>query len=436
MIKNFILSLFVGLCIYFSQFLIIYNYGVNIPYWDQWYSETELYLLYETNSLNFEYLISPHNEHRIFFTRIFNLFIYIILGGWNPKIGMFIQAIIPTIIAFLLSLFFNQYVRKNIILLFHNLLIISVFGLPYFWENILWSFQNQHYFMVLFGITSHLLYINKSSKTSMLIIGIFQFSILFTVASGVLAIITCIILSGIKIFKDFANKRYWIYLIFFQIMLVLLQLKLWVKVPLHEQLKADTFYSFFIEFLNVLSWPIITFSSGYLLIWGVLILFIISQIFIFSKMRNKIFFLYNEIYVTLILLIWGLIQEIAISYSRTFANVYSSRYLLTYGVILIFISQSIILLFRRNQMKLYYIMFIPLIFILGVINFNYEITRKDLIERYNFQIEARKSIIFFVNQKDTDYNKISSFVCPSKLHVKNILENKELKNKHLWIKND
>ena len=64
--QNYFIPLFIGIITYTSQYIFITNYGVNIPYWDQWFSETELYILYNSNSLTFEYLFSPHNEHRIF----------------------------------------------------------------------------------------------------------------------------------------------------------------------------------------------------------------------------------------------------------------------------------------------------------------------------------------------------------------------------------
>jgi hypothetical protein len=382
-------------------------------------------------------LFSPHNEHRIFFTRIFNLIIYEILNGWDPKSGMYIQAILPSIIAIILTNFINLYISKIKYLIFHYLLIFIVIGSPYYWENILWSFQNQFYFMALFGITFHILYIKRFSIFTLISIGILQLFILFTVASGVLAIISSIFLTLIKLIQINNKKKiYWFFLLFYQIILIMLQSNLWVKVPHHEQLKASSFNDFFNEFLHVLSWPFNTFNEGYIYVWGILILIIFYQMnFIYTYKKN---ILSNNSYffVGIALLIWAFFQEIAVSFSRTYANVYSSRYLLTYGFVLIFISQYFFIIFKTKLKLLKIINIIPLFFSIGVIGYNINVSKHEIIERYNFLNESRKNVIYFYNSKINDEKYISEFICPSQLHVKNIIELNILKNKLLWLKNN
>ena len=70
----------------------------------------------------------------------------------------------------------------------------------------------------------------------------------------------------------------------------MLQVKLWVKVPYHDQLKANNLVDFFNKFLSVLSWPFITFNEGYIFVWGLLILIIFYQlnlIFIINKFLKE-----------------------------------------------------------------------------------------------------------------------------------------------------
>ena len=49
---------------------------------------------------------------------------------------MYIQAILPSIIAIILTNFINLYISKIKYLFFHYLLIFIVIGSPYYWENI------------------------------------------------------------------------------------------------------------------------------------------------------------------------------------------------------------------------------------------------------------------------------------------------------------
>lgn len=60
--------------LYLTPSFFITQYGNATPYWDQWNAEAELlYKPYLEGNLSWSSLLAPHNEHRIFTTRILAL---------------------------------------------------------------------------------------------------------------------------------------------------------------------------------------------------------------------------------------------------------------------------------------------------------------------------------------------------------------------------
>ena len=67
------------------KLLIINHFGNATPYWDQWDVEADhLYRPWMDGSLRWNDLFIPHNEHRIFTTRISALLLFVV--KW-PSLG-------------------------------------------------------------------------------------------------------------------------------------------------------------------------------------------------------------------------------------------------------------------------------------------------------------------------------------------------------------
>ncbi|MBI2331407.1 MAG: hypothetical protein HYU84_04455, partial [Chloroflexi bacterium] len=58
--------------------LYIHFFGLNIPFWDQWYFVKHL-MMQSNGQLTFDVLLSQHNEHRPFFPRL----IWLVLAGFT-----------------------------------------------------------------------------------------------------------------------------------------------------------------------------------------------------------------------------------------------------------------------------------------------------------------------------------------------------------------
>src|SRR5580704_8303524 len=84
---GWILSIFlIGLG---AKFLLILKSNGPLPYYDQWDGEAiDLYVPYYEHALSFMDLFKAHNEHRIFFTRVYDLILLLLNGQWDSQLQM------------------------------------------------------------------------------------------------------------------------------------------------------------------------------------------------------------------------------------------------------------------------------------------------------------------------------------------------------------
>ncbi len=135
-----------------AKMFFVRNFGSMVPYWDQWDGEADLlYKSYINSTLSFAKLLSSHNEHRIFTTRVFSLALFELDGGWDPMLQMIANAVLHVGVIILLVLIIQRIIRPTQFLL---LAVFSalLFVLPIGWENLLAGFQSQFYFLLMFSL--------------------------------------------------------------------------------------------------------------------------------------------------------------------------------------------------------------------------------------------------------------------------------------------
>ena len=88
-----------------AKFSLIATYGSDLPYWDQWDGEAaNLYRPYLQGKLGVGQLFSAHNEHRIFFTRLFALGLLEINDRqWDARLETVANALLHASVALLLA---------------------------------------------------------------------------------------------------------------------------------------------------------------------------------------------------------------------------------------------------------------------------------------------------------------------------------------------
>ncbi len=75
---------------------LIERFGTPLPFWDQWDEVRVVFVPYFQGKLSLPALFSPHNEHRILFTRLYDLALLLLNGQWDNLVQMTANAFIYT----------------------------------------------------------------------------------------------------------------------------------------------------------------------------------------------------------------------------------------------------------------------------------------------------------------------------------------------------
>ncbi len=137
-----------------TRLWLVQNYTTRLPYVDQWDGEGVMVLKpWVEGHLRFQDLFVPHNEHRIFLTRVLALGLFSANGQWDGQLESAVNAALcggfaVLMAGTLLGLFGRQW-RLAIPL------AVAVYGsLPFGWENTLNGFGSQNYFLIIFSLAA------------------------------------------------------------------------------------------------------------------------------------------------------------------------------------------------------------------------------------------------------------------------------------------
>ncbi len=280
--RNKLISLpILFLLILFCKNLLISEFAFPLPIDDQWDGELiKLYKPYEEGNLSVSHFFASHNEHRIVFTRLFNLAIYILNGNrWNPMLVLRVQSILAASIPSLILFFLYRF--KPIPFL--SYLFFGVFScLPLLYENLLSGIQNLFYFMIIFIVIGLGVFAKKMKHEFSRFLILFFLSICtyFSMASGfVFPLIISILYFYYFIFAK-RNRYLLVGASFFYFLLGILLYSSIVKVP-HIELyyKVSTFSEFISAVYNIFKRPNLNgVAYGILLIWIPMVLLLLRNI--------------------------------------------------------------------------------------------------------------------------------------------------------------
>lgn len=252
------LILLTVLCVLICRMLIIHEYGSDVPFWDQWDAEGwQLYKPWLEGNLKGSTLFAAHNEHRIFVTRVWNLFIFEVNGAvWSPKLQMMLNQLWFALAYYLFLKFVWPPVGSNYEWLF---ILPAVFlaASPFAWENTIAGFQSQFYFMQLFGLLGLWMTFWYRSWGSLLAAFLFFILSFFSLASGVvvgaaaaLGLIFAAVLERRVTARAMAG-------ILGSLAFVVMAIIATPEVEGHSQLKPSGLFEFGWAWLMGLSWPTI-----------------------------------------------------------------------------------------------------------------------------------------------------------------------------------
>lgn len=322
------LTLLFALVVLGVRLLLVAAYGNATPSWDQWDGEaTGLYLPWLNGSLGWQQMLAPFNEHRLFASRVLDLLLLEANNRiWNCILQMLADALLHVLA--LSYLFFNLLKccpepRRPLFLLAALLL----FCIPFGWENLLWGFQSQFYFLLLFsfffigGVST----LEPLSWRWWLSVACGPLSAL-SLASGVLTLGVGALIVAARWLQR--GRRHWPVPLVAAVLfgLALLAFKATPFTRLSEVYRSHSPDQFFDALNQVMSWPFLP--------WCVLVIYLPLGRFMIGQLRRPApeqdpgWFLFG-------IGLWVFGQCVGIAYGRA-AVVLSSRYqdLLVLGLLL------------------------------------------------------------------------------------------------------
>jgi hypothetical protein len=158
-----VLLIAVACAVFGGHLLLIAALGSAMPFWDQWDAEAmNLYVPYLSGALTPAEMFAAHNEHRIVVTRLLALFHLELAGEWNPRLEMILGAMVHSgMITWLVALLMPLVGAHRRLLL--ALFVAFLFALPIGFQNTLWGFQSQFYFVALFAIGAMICFANATA---------------------------------------------------------------------------------------------------------------------------------------------------------------------------------------------------------------------------------------------------------------------------------
>lgn len=173
------------LCVLGSKLVLIGWAGNAAPYWDQWAAEAlNLIDPYMRGQLHVGGLLSAHNEHHIFFTRLITLASLETVGSWNPIAEMIINTMIPIATYALILWLAGEILDERQFPWLVGIVTIIVV-VPFAFENTLWGFQSQFYLVSLFSTAAIILLVRSPALDRWWWLGgLFCVSAFLSLASG------------------------------------------------------------------------------------------------------------------------------------------------------------------------------------------------------------------------------------------------------------
>lgn len=341
--KPMVFFTFVAITLLCIKLVLIVKYGNATPYWDQWDAEADrLYRPWLLGELQFGDLFAPHNEHRIFMTRLLGLFLLEVNGGlWNPVLQMVVNSTLH-ILSLIILLFLCTKVLSNRDTPLFLAFALIVLSIPAGWANTLAGFQSQFYFLLLFSFI--FIWCMSTYKNGSLYwwLGLFSGCLAtLSLASGALTLFAGVFVLILKMIieRKFTTPK------IASIVLILtiagISIALTPTIPGHAVLKAADPYSFFAALAGALSWP--EQKVGF----GLFIVHLPLAIFSIKVLIDKTFQTPGH-YFILGVGAWVFGQCITIAYGRS-GGFASSRYLDIYMIGLVIGCASLLILSKAGS---------------------------------------------------------------------------------------
>jgi hypothetical protein len=238
-----------------ARLWFIHRYGTPFPIWDQWLEAFGVYVPYSEGRLSVPDLFLSHNEHRIVFTRVYTLVLWLLNHQWDNQLEMVTNAIIHCATLAGLGWLLSRWLDRRFWMLVWAPLVL-VLALPFGWENSLAGFQSQFYFLLACSLlTLWLLGLSAPQSPGWWCGAAVAVMALFTVASGFLAAAAVFALVVLRLARKPVGWKRELPTMVYCAALILAGLLLKADVRYHHALQAHSIAEFLVALGNNLAWP-------------------------------------------------------------------------------------------------------------------------------------------------------------------------------------
>lgn len=260
------------------RLMTLQYFGDRVPHWDYWSLPWTVYLPFQSGHLTWQSMIAPVNEHRIFFTRLWSLTIFLLNGQWENLLEATANSMLHSLTGAALALvLWKAMNRKQAWLIFPS--VVAVFGLPFSWENTVWANQSQFYFFLGFSLlTFWLLGMHRPFSTRWWLGCAAALAASFTVGSGIMAPVIVLALMGYQAVRDPAHLRQYALT---AAMAAGLTVVAWMfRVPgTGGSMRTETVSQFVQTFGRTLSWPFTESVWLWIVLWLPWAIFVMRCLF-------------------------------------------------------------------------------------------------------------------------------------------------------------
>jgi hypothetical protein len=310
-----------------ARLWLMSRYASSLPINDQWDGEGfNLLKPWSNGTLSFADLFAPHNEHRIFFSRLLTLALTCINRQWDSMPTMVFDAILCGALAMLCLGLLRRFFRNR----FPFLLTIAVtlwLALPYAHENTLWAFQSSFYFLLLFSLLALWgLLLHPPFAPGWWVGALSALFAPLTMGSGFFAAAIVALVLLVQIILRQRTLREVTPTLVVAVVVVAAGWYFQVTVPAHAVLKAHSFAAWLTFLGRCLAWPLSDNPLVSIVVYAPLVLLALSQ---FGALRGTQSdpTAFGRLVVAVGL--WVLLQAAALAYARggTGDLIIPSRYL-------------------------------------------------------------------------------------------------------------
>jgi len=345
----------IDLCWFASLFLMglaaklwfIHRSGTSLPYCDQWDAEAAgTFIPWFEGRFHLADFFNAHGQHRIFFTRTCNLCLMLLNGQWDNRLECVFNAVVHSFgIAALGWILASLLGRRLWPAIWLPLLLILV--LPFNWENTLWGFQSQFYFLAFFSLLAiWLLGANRPLSPRWWLGVVAAVASLFTMASGFLGAVAVAALILLDVQRKRCSRRSSLPTLAACALVVVFGLLLKPNLASAYVFLAHTPGEFLESLSRNLAWPWI--NTPIFALFNLFPIAVLAWVWWRSDARSS-----TADRMVLGMGLWVFLQAAAIAYARGAGGKPPvSRYMDTFSFIFVADFLSIALLLSRHRAKL------------------------------------------------------------------------------------